>query len=130
MTKQPDAKPEFVVCINSGGYPASLELHKIYRVLPDEDAAAELWVQFFDQLCDFAGVRLQDFPQRSFDNEDVALSAIRSRTSSPPESALAKNSIHFSFTVFVQRRTQPDLGLQGWGAAGAREPQAAGTSSS
>lgn len=32
---------KFVVCINNQDYPASLELHKIYRVLPDEDAAAD-----------------------------------------------------------------------------------------
>jgi hypothetical protein len=29
---------EFVVCIDNAEYPASLELHKIYRVLPDADA--------------------------------------------------------------------------------------------
>lgn len=29
----------FAVCVNNSEYPASLELHKIYRVLPDEDAA-------------------------------------------------------------------------------------------
>lgn len=28
----------FAVCVNNVDYPASLELHKIYRVLPDEDA--------------------------------------------------------------------------------------------
>jgi len=33
--------PRFVVCINNSGYPASLDLHKIYRVLPDEEAARE-----------------------------------------------------------------------------------------
>ncbi len=31
----------FVVCINNAEYPASLELHKIYRVLGDEDARRE-----------------------------------------------------------------------------------------
>ena len=31
---------EYVVCVDNAGYPASLELHKIYRTLPDEDAAA------------------------------------------------------------------------------------------
>ncbi len=31
---------EFVVCINNIDYPASLELHKIYQVLPDKDATA------------------------------------------------------------------------------------------
>jgi hypothetical protein len=28
----------FAVCVNNADYLASLELHKIYRVLPDEDA--------------------------------------------------------------------------------------------
>ena len=31
----------FAVCVNNDGYPASLELHKIYQVLPDEDAKAD-----------------------------------------------------------------------------------------
>ena len=31
----------FAVCVNNSEYPASLELHKIYRVLPDEDADAD-----------------------------------------------------------------------------------------
>ena len=33
--------PRFVVCIDNAGYPASLELHKIYRVVPDADAEAD-----------------------------------------------------------------------------------------
>ncbi len=32
--------PRFVVCINNTDYPASLELHKIYRVVPDDEAKA------------------------------------------------------------------------------------------
>ena len=35
-TKKPEA--EFVVCLKNEGYVASLELHKIYRVLPDPQA--------------------------------------------------------------------------------------------
>jgi hypothetical protein len=31
----------FAVCINNDGYPASLELHKIYRVLPDNVAESD-----------------------------------------------------------------------------------------
>ena len=31
----------FVVCVENSKYPASLELHKIYRVVPDQDAARE-----------------------------------------------------------------------------------------
>ena len=29
----------FAVCVDNRGYPASLELHKIYRVIPDDAAA-------------------------------------------------------------------------------------------
>src|SRR4029079_7299722 len=29
---------KFVVCVANDGYPASLELHKIYRVIPDKQA--------------------------------------------------------------------------------------------
>ena len=31
----------FAVCVNNTDYPASLELHKIYRVLPDADALSD-----------------------------------------------------------------------------------------
>lgn len=43
------ATPEYVVCLDNSGYPASLELHKIYRVLPDEDAAAEGDLRIVDE---------------------------------------------------------------------------------
>lgn len=32
--------PWFVLCINNADYPASLELHKIYRVVSDDEAKA------------------------------------------------------------------------------------------
>ena len=35
--KRKNSTPLFALCINNSEYPASLELHKIYRVLPDED---------------------------------------------------------------------------------------------
>ncbi len=41
--------PRFVVCIENGAYPASLELHKIYRILPDEEAAGENHVRVVDE---------------------------------------------------------------------------------
>jgi hypothetical protein len=41
--------PRFVVCINNAKYPASLELHKIYRVLPDEDAVREGDIRVIDE---------------------------------------------------------------------------------
>ena len=40
---------DFVVCINNSGYPASLELHKIYRVVRDEDAAADGDIRVVDE---------------------------------------------------------------------------------
>ena len=39
MTTPTDAT-DYVVCIDNADHPASLELHKIYRSLPDDDAAA------------------------------------------------------------------------------------------
>lgn len=30
---------EYVVCVDNSDYPVALELHKIYRTLPDDDAA-------------------------------------------------------------------------------------------
>jgi len=39
----------FVVCIENTGYPASLELHKIYRVIPDADAAQDGDIRVVDE---------------------------------------------------------------------------------
>jgi hypothetical protein len=40
---------QFAICINNAGYPASLELHKIYRALPDQDAALDGDVRVIDE---------------------------------------------------------------------------------
>jgi len=40
---------KFVVCINNAGCPASLELHKIYLVLPDADAAEDGDIRIVDE---------------------------------------------------------------------------------
>jgi hypothetical protein len=40
---------QFVVCLNNGGYPASLEVGKLYRFIPDEDAAAEGLIRVIDE---------------------------------------------------------------------------------
>jgi hypothetical protein len=45
--KQKDAI--FAVCINNRNHPASLELHKIYRVLPDDDAAKDGDMRIVDE---------------------------------------------------------------------------------
>ena len=41
--------PCFAVCIDNTDYPASLELHKIYRVLPDEEAAEDGDLRVIDE---------------------------------------------------------------------------------
>jgi hypothetical protein len=33
------SEKNFAVCVNNKGYPASLELRKLYQVVPDEQAA-------------------------------------------------------------------------------------------
>ncbi|NJN24376.1 MAG: hypothetical protein HC810_08340 [Acaryochloridaceae cyanobacterium RL_2_7] len=40
---------EYVVCIDNSDYFASLERHKIYRVLPDEDAAVDGDIRIIDE---------------------------------------------------------------------------------
>jgi hypothetical protein len=39
----------FVVCIDNSDYRASLELHKIYQVLPDQRAAADDYLRVVDE---------------------------------------------------------------------------------
>jgi hypothetical protein len=41
MKKLTLAPSHFAVCIKNASYLASLELHKIYRVIPDKDAAED-----------------------------------------------------------------------------------------
>ncbi|MBM3358929.1 MAG: hypothetical protein FJY54_14535 [Betaproteobacteria bacterium] len=49
MKRHKTRTTHFAVCVDNRGYPASLELHKIYRVLPDEDAAAEGDIRVIDE---------------------------------------------------------------------------------
>lgn len=44
-----DSTPRFVVCIDNADYEASLELHKIYPVVPDPDAAQEGDLRIVDE---------------------------------------------------------------------------------
>jgi len=42
-------KTRFAICVNNGEYPASLELHKVYRVLPDKEAERENDLRVVDE---------------------------------------------------------------------------------
>lgn len=39
----------FVICINNAGYPASLELRKIYQIAPDEQAGKRGLIRVIDE---------------------------------------------------------------------------------
>jgi hypothetical protein len=39
----------FALCLNNEGYPASLEVGKLYRVIEDEDAATENLLRVIDE---------------------------------------------------------------------------------
>ena len=49
MKRATHETPLFAVCINNTEYPASLELHKIYRVIADDDAAQDGDIRVIDE---------------------------------------------------------------------------------
>lgn len=49
MKQRKSRTTHFAVCIDNRGYPASLELHKIYRVVPDDAAAADGDIRVVDE---------------------------------------------------------------------------------
>ncbi len=44
-----EAAISFVLCLDNGGYPESLEVRKVYVVLPDERAAARNYIRVIDE---------------------------------------------------------------------------------
>jgi hypothetical protein len=49
MTTLKQTTPRFAVCIDNQEYPASLEKHKVYRVLPDSDAERDGDLRVIDE---------------------------------------------------------------------------------
>jgi hypothetical protein len=49
MKDTTDQTPQFALCLNNEGYPASLEVGKLYRVIPDEEAAAHGYIRVIDE---------------------------------------------------------------------------------
>ena len=49
VTKRRNAERQFAICIDNSGYAASLELHKVYAVLPDERAAEDDFLRVVDE---------------------------------------------------------------------------------
>jgi len=65
---------KYAVCVDNTDYPASLEMHKIYRVLPDEDAATDGDIRVIDESGEdylfsadrFVPIDIPEAVQRSF----------------------------------------------------------------
>ena len=49
MTTSRQDREHYVVCVDNTGYPASLELHKIYRTVPDPDAERDGDIRVVDE---------------------------------------------------------------------------------
>lgn len=49
MTERKSRAKRFAVCVNNQGYEASLELHNIYRVVPDDEAEADGDIRVVDE---------------------------------------------------------------------------------
>jgi hypothetical protein len=49
MKERKKKRREFAVCVRNTGYPASLELRKIYEILPDAEAAAHGLIRVIDE---------------------------------------------------------------------------------
>lgn len=49
MKEQRKKRREFVVCVRNTDYPASLELRKIYEILPGPEAAARGLIRVIDE---------------------------------------------------------------------------------
>lgn len=41
MSQRTETIPGFAVCVDNTDYPVALELHKVYQVLPDDEAAQD-----------------------------------------------------------------------------------------
>ena len=49
MKRTPRQPSHFVVCLNNDGYKASLEVGKLYRFIPDEEASAHGLIRVVDE---------------------------------------------------------------------------------
>ncbi len=49
MTQQPEQTPTLVICIRNTDYPASLEVRKVYEVVPDAQAAVHHMIRIIDE---------------------------------------------------------------------------------
>ena len=61
MKKRQKQESRFVVCINNEGYEASLEVGKIYRFIPDKEAAKHGYLRVIDESGEDYGYSIKRF---------------------------------------------------------------------
>ena len=49
MDTKNDQFPQFGLCLNNEGYPASLEVGKVYCVVPDDEATTHGYIRVIDE---------------------------------------------------------------------------------
>jgi hypothetical protein len=49
MNEERTPEPLFVLCLNNEGYEAALDRGKLYRVIPDEEAASHGFIRVIDE---------------------------------------------------------------------------------
>ena len=71
---------QFALCLDNTDYPASLEVCKLYRVIPDEEAASEGYLRVVDESGeDYAFVATRFHPVQLPQAVERALLAASSR---------------------------------------------------
>lgn len=61
MKRRSKQENQFAVCINNKGYEASLEAGKLYRVIPDDDAASHGYIRVIDESGEDYGYSISRF---------------------------------------------------------------------
>src|SRR6266404_4530519 len=61
MKRRGKQETQFAVCINNEGYEASLEAGKLYRVIPDDEAASHGYIRVIDESGEDYGYSVSRF---------------------------------------------------------------------
>jgi len=61
MRKRTKQQVNFAVCIDNAGYEASLELGKLYRIIPDQKAEAHGYIRVIDESGEDYGYSVRRF---------------------------------------------------------------------
>lgn len=79
MDKSKNQFPQFGLCLNNEGYAASLEIGKVYRIVPDDKAASHGYIRVIDESGEDYAYTANRFHliQLPIDVENVLLSTLQ-----------------------------------------------------